>query len=250
MARKNFPGALRLFEVFGITVYLHYLWFLLLAYVLVSKTGVGVYEHSFWHLAEILSLFGIVLFHEFGHALACRSVGGEAKTILLWPLGGIAFVQPPMRPGAWLWSLAAGPLMNVLLLPVTFGALYLIHLPTVQVPQDVGQYVLSVTIMNVVILGFNLLPIYPLDGGQMLHAILWFFIGFAKALRVVAILGIIAAVILAVLFYRVGNYYGLLIAAFIGWQSVRGYRLAQQVSRSERPLALQAEAEGFSEDRP
>ena len=47
-----------------------------------------------------LALFLIVLMHEFGHSLACRSVGGRADRILLWPLGGAAFVKPPHRPGA------------------------------------------------------------------------------------------------------------------------------------------------------
>ena len=56
--------------------------------------------------------------HEFGHALACRQVGGSANQIILWPLGGVAYVNPPQRPGATLWSIAAGPLVNVALLPV------------------------------------------------------------------------------------------------------------------------------------
>jgi Zn-dependent protease len=58
------------------------------------------------------------LFHEFGHALACRQVGGQADLIVLWPLGGVAYVSPPPRPGALLWRIAAGPLVNVLLVPV------------------------------------------------------------------------------------------------------------------------------------
>ena len=56
--------------------------------------------------------------HEFGHALACRQVGGKANQIMLWPLGGVAYVSPPQRPGAMLWSIAAGPLVNVVLVPV------------------------------------------------------------------------------------------------------------------------------------
>ena len=47
-----------------------------------------------------LALFSIVLLHEFGHALACRQVGGKADQIVLWPLGGVAYVAPPPRPGA------------------------------------------------------------------------------------------------------------------------------------------------------
>ena len=67
---------------------------------------------------EYLSLFLIVLIHEFGHQLACRSVGGKTHDIVLWLLGGVAYVSPPQRPGAQLWSIAAGPLVNVALIPV------------------------------------------------------------------------------------------------------------------------------------
>ena len=67
---------------------------------------------------NILALFLIVLIHEFGHQLACRSVGGQTHDIVLWPLGGVAYVSPPQRPGAQLWSIAAGPLVNVVLIPV------------------------------------------------------------------------------------------------------------------------------------
>ena len=66
---------------------------------------------------SIWRCFLIVLLHEFGHALACRQVGGTANQIVLWPLGGVAYVNPPQRPGATLWSIAAGPLVNVALLP-------------------------------------------------------------------------------------------------------------------------------------
>ena len=100
----------RLFKVFGITVYLHWSWFLIAAYELQSRKG--VYQSFGWNVAELLSLFGIVLLHEFGHALACRSVGGKAERIVLWPLGGVAYVSPPQRPGATLWSIVAGPLVK------------------------------------------------------------------------------------------------------------------------------------------
>jgi Zn-dependent protease len=74
-----------------------------------------------WSIAEYLGLFLIVLTHEFGHAMACRQVGGTANRIMLWPLGGVAYVDPPQRPGAMLWSIAAGPLVNVALIPVFYG---------------------------------------------------------------------------------------------------------------------------------
>lgn len=232
MLEKTLTGSFRLCRVFGITVYIHYLWFVLILFQVVYRRGVGVYDHVIWNVVEVLSLFAIVLLHEFGHALACRSTGGVAERILLWPLGGIAFVQPPLRPGAWLWSLAAGPLVNVVLLPVTFGAVMMIGEPSLHASPDAIRFVSALALMNLVLLVFNLLPIYPLDGGQILQAILWYFIGFAKALRIVAVIGVVAAAALAALFIYASDVFGLLIAVFIGWQSVRGYQLARRVAAS------------------
>jgi len=98
-------GSIRLFRFAGIDVYLHWLWFLAAYYLI--KVYAPAYTSLLWPVLECLALFGIVLLHEFGHALACRQVGGQANLIVLWPLGGVAYVAPPQRPGATLWSLAA-----------------------------------------------------------------------------------------------------------------------------------------------
>src|SRR5690606_32402912 len=76
-------GSFRLFRFAGIQVYLHWSWLLVAAIELSSRRG--VYVSVGWNVAEYLSLFGIVLLHEFGHALACRQVGGHAHHIVLWP---------------------------------------------------------------------------------------------------------------------------------------------------------------------
>src|SRR4029079_19780535 len=118
-----------------------------------------------WSVLEYLTLFAIVMLHEFGHVLACRSVGGIAEQIVLWPLGGVAIVDPPARPGATLWSIAAGPLVNVALAPI-LGALTVL-IPSAVAP-DIHAFLRSLTVINVGMLFFNLLPIFPLDGGQIL----------------------------------------------------------------------------------
>lgn len=103
-------GSLPLFRIAGIQVYLHWTWLVVAYLEIVSR--VNKYQSMTWSVIEYLTLFGIVLLHEFGHALACRQVGGQANRIMLWPLRGVAFVQPPPRPGALLWSIAAGPLVK------------------------------------------------------------------------------------------------------------------------------------------
>lgn len=152
----------------------------------------GEYRSPVWYVVEILALFSIVLMHEFGHSLACRQVGGEANQIVLWPLGGVAYVSPPQRPGAMLWSIAAGPLVNVALFPVFLTFWICSHL--LGWPDsfpDLHQFLSVLLGIDVFLLIFNLLPVYPLDGGKILWSVLWFFFGRATSLMLATIIGFV-----------------------------------------------------------
>jgi Zn-dependent protease len=174
-------GSVRLFRFAGIDLFLHWSWFLVAAFEIQNRKG--RYSSLTWNVVEYLALFLIVMLHEFGHALACRQVGGTANQIVLWPLGGVAYVDPPPRPGATLWSIAAGPLVNVALLPVLFIVfLQSRSLGWAQTMPDLYRLVQTVLIIDVVLLVFNMLPIYPLDGGQILRSLLWFVFGRARSL--------------------------------------------------------------------
>src|SRR5262245_35398440 len=166
-------GSFRLFQVAGINVYLHWSWFVA-AWVIVSLPRDKEYLAPAWKVIEYVSLFAIVLLHEFGHALACRSVGGEARHIVLWPLGGIAYVAPPPRPGAVLWSIAAGPLVNFLLLLPTFALRHAATHGWQDHSPDFSMFIANLCAINLGLLIFNMLPVYPLDGGQIVQALLWF----------------------------------------------------------------------------
>lgn len=184
-------GSVRLFRLFGIGVYLNYWWFLAAGYFIYQYKADS---HGNWlgGVALCLSLYGIVLAHEFGHQLACRQVGGKTRDIMLWPFGGIAFVTPPERPGAQLWSIVAGPLVNVVLVPLLTAALMLArHAGWVDSHPLLCDYLLNVWTINLVLLCFNLLPIYPLDGGQILRSLLWFILGRANSLLVTSIIGFV-----------------------------------------------------------
>lgn len=184
-------GSIHLFRLFGIDVFLHWSWFLVAAYEI--QTRKGAYSSVTWNVLEYLALFLIVTIHEFGHSLACRQVGGRADRIVLWPLGGVAYVDPPQRPGATLWSIAAGPLVNVAFIPILFVALIAARsLGWPDARPDL--YHLLETIFYDIDLGlliFNILPIYPLDGGQILRSLLWFVIGRARSLMVATVLGLV-----------------------------------------------------------
>jgi Zn-dependent protease len=187
-------GSVRLFRFAGVNVFLHWSWFLVAAYEI--QMGKGRYSSVTWNVLEYLALFLIVTLHEFGHALACRQVGGRADQIVLWPLGGVAYVDPPPRPGATLWSIAAGPLVNVVLVPVLGCLAVLAHSPlgTAGGRANFHEFIPSLFWINIGLLAFNILPIYPLDGGQILRSLLWFVIGRARSLMAATILGLIGVV--------------------------------------------------------
>lgn len=225
-------GSFRIFRAFGIDVYLHWSW-LLVAFLQVQYRGeLQRYERPVWYWIEYVSLFGIVLMHEFGHALACRQVGGMVDHIVLWPLGGIAYVNPPPRPGAVLWSIAAGPLVNVVLVPVTVGLLVGFSLlDRGGAHPDLVSFIQTMAILNGFLLFFNMLPVYPLDGGQIVQAVLWFGIGRANSLMVVSILGTIVggcALIVAVIF---GQIWLSIMFAFVTFRAIIGFQQARLLSR-------------------
>lgn len=236
MPTKN--GSIHLFRLAGINVFLHWSWFIAAVYFI----NAGSYPNIFWNILECIGLFLIVLLHEFGHSLACRQTGGRADQIVLWPLGGVAYVDPPQRPGATLWSIAAGPLVNVALAPI-FGGLFILgkvlHWP--ETMPNAFQLIDMLLHIDVYLLLFNILPIFPLDGGQILRSLLWFPLGRARSLMVTTILGFFGvAVILAfsvLLLVKYGSFWMCIMSAFLAmncWQGFQHARVLRKVSKLPR----------------
>jgi len=212
---------------------MHVSWFLVL--LIEFDWLKGYYSSPVWNLVECLALFSIVLMHEFGHSLACKQTGGKADRIMLWPFGGVAFVQPPQRPGAVLWSIAAGPLVNVALVPVTiwiyrtgYAMGWYVETP------NLAKFLSHLVSINIGLLVFNMMPVYPLDGGQILRALLWFVIGRASSLRVATVIGVLGVAGFGVLaFYQQSVWLGLM--AFMGLQQcINGFKQAGAISRIEK----------------
>lgn len=225
------PGSFRLFQLFGIQVYMHFTWLLL---VFIAANFSNRYENKTWVVVEYMALFGIVLMHEFGHSLACRSVGGQARFIMLWPLGGVAYVQPPARPGALLWSIVAGPLVNVVLVPITMILWMWAEAAGSRLTEEAQQFISTLMFINVALLVFNLIPIYPLDGGQIVQALLWFLVGRVRSLRIVAVFGLVfgaAGGLAALLIQR--DLWMALIAVFIFMRAWSGFQTARTLSQME-----------------
>lgn len=135
-----------------------------------------------------LICFGIFLvtliIHEFAHVFAARGTGGDADEILIWPLGGLAFCRPASSFRSQFLTPGAGPLSNLLLCLATLPAVLQAGLlrealvPTILPIHDLSaehplrDLLILTFAINWVLLLINLLPAFPLDGGQMLQAVL------------------------------------------------------------------------------
>ena len=235
------PGSIRLFRFAGIDLFLHWSWFLVALFEISDRQK--SYSSLSWNVLEYLALFLIVMLHEYGHALACRQVGGQANRIVLWPLGGVAYVNPPQRPGATLWSIAAGPLVNVVLLPVLFLLLLLGRsMGWAQAIPNAHSFLRAIWYINIGLLVFNMLRIYPLDGGQILRALLWFVLGRARSLMATTLIGFVGvAGLIALAIWARSAWFGIL-SFFILMNCWSGLRQARALAR----IAKLPRREGFS----
>jgi Zn-dependent protease len=229
-------GAFKIFTLAGISVYVHWSWFLVAIYFIQYRTH--EYSAMTWNVLEYVSLFAIVLTHEFGHQLACRSVGGKTNDIVLWPLGGVAYVSPPQRPGAQLWSIAAGPLVNVALVPVLSALVFASrHADWFALHHDIYEFIFNIWLINLVLLIFNLMPIYPLDGGQILRSLLWFFFGRANSLLAASVIGFVGvAGLIALAIWQQSIWLGIMSGFIIlnCWGGLKQARMLARVAKLPR----------------
>jgi len=122
----------------------------------------------------------------------------------------------------------AGPLVNVALLPV----LALLSVATSGLPEsDVHAMFRAISYINIGLLFFNLLPVYPLDGGQILGALLWFVIGRARSLMVTAVIGLVGVAALGWWALNSESAWLGLIAFFLGSRCIASFQAARLMSR-------------------
>jgi len=184
--------------------------------------------------------FFSVLLHEFGHVLGCRSVGGHADRILMWPLGGLAFCDAPRRPWAEFVTVACGPLVTLGLVAGSFVMLAVMlsgsQLPSFNplalwqggVYDGLAGLVTDVFYVNYLLLLFNLLLLfYPFDGGRLVQVALWTQLGYQRSMRIATVVGMVGAV--AVAFFGIMSRQMMLI--FI---AVFGFIACYQQSRALR----------------
>lgn len=242
----------RVGRLFGIDIRLHVL-FLLGALIILKEHLPDPDSGQTWSLWVALRnafgnyavLFTIVLLHEFGHCFGARAVGGEAREVLLWPLGGLARTQPPHTPRGHLVTTLAGPAVNV-----AIGVVLLVVLvawsgnlgavpwnplhPLTPVdpafyPTTAQWWLILAFGTNYILLLFNmLLPFYPFDGGATVQAILWKVKGYHRSMEIATSIGMVGAIGLAAWGLFTGQSWLMLSIAAFGyiscWQQRRELR--------------------------
>lgn len=198
-------GSIKLLTVAGIGIYIHLTFILLILF----------FGWSEWYrtrnLADVtetilflLTLFGCVLLHELGHALAAKRYGIKTRDITMLPIGGVARLERmPEEPMQELVVAVAGPAVNVVIAAVLFSILMLTY-GVHEVLQSIyplravsGNFFLDLAKINLALVLFNMLPAFPMDGGRVVRAILASRMPYAKATATAATLGQMMAILFA-----------------------------------------------------
>lgn len=173
----------------GIGVYVHWTFWLLPLFILFSAGGL---QAGLSTLGLVFAIFGCVVLHELGHAMAARYFGIGTRDITLYPIGGVARLNfMPRKPSQELVIALAGPLVNVVLALVILAALVLIEGAGAifDVPIWGGSFLPNLMVANIAMVVFNLLPAFPMDGGRVLRAVLAAGLPYEHATRIAARVG-------------------------------------------------------------
>lgn len=209
---------LKLGRYFGIDVYLHVTFLLLLgligsAHWLAGRSA----EAALGGVLFFCAIFLCVLLHEFGHALAARRFGIGTKDIVLLPIGGVARLERmPERPVQEFWIAVAGPAVNVVIGAALGLGLWLTgsFVPLRELSTTSGSFAERLLMVNVFLVLFNLLPAFPIDGGRVLRSLLALRLDFARATQIAGRIGQGMAVVF-VLVGLLTNLMLLVIAVFV-----------------------------------
>ena len=209
----NGSGTLRIGELAGVSIRVHFTFVILFIVLLFSSTGSPVEQAVY-----MFALFASVVFHELGHAAVCYAYGIKTTEIVMFPVGGVAARSTKPTSRQDLWISLAGPFVNLV---IACGLLLwrlqtLGWLETIKALQVVDLDLVSKCILaNLSLAVFNLLPAFPMDGGKALRGLLSLFKTEAQAARLASIIGRTIAISLGLFGLLQGNYLLTLVAVFV-----------------------------------
>ncbi len=186
-------------RIAGIRLLVHWTFLLLIGWIVLSQLSRGGNTADvLMNVTFVLAIFGCVVLHELGHALTARRYGIGTRKITLLPIGGIASLERiPDDPKQELWVALAGPAVNVaiaLLLLIVTPAANLVPDPDALSVVTVGGFLASLLFANALLVVFNLIPAFPMDGGRVLRALLALRLGRIRATQIASSLGQLLAV--------------------------------------------------------
>ncbi len=240
---------IRLGRIFGIEIGLHYSW-LLIAFLIVASLSTQFHlENRRWGEGLVLSMavlttilfFVSLLLHELSHSVYARAHGIPVREITLFALGGVSQLEKePTSAGVEFWMALVGPLTSaaigaVCILVNRVGGLDFTPL---------GAMVAWLGYINLALAAFNLIPGYPLDGGRILRAALWWKTGtMDRATRMAAKVGQVVGLLFIV--WGITRFFG---GAGIGglWISFIGWFLLQAAGESYMRAGLEQTFEGVT----
>ena len=187
------PWSWKLARIAGIDVYVHATFFMMIAWIALmywnESQSLGAVVEG---VGFIIVLFVCIVLHEFGHALTAGHYGIRTRDITLLPIGGLARLERmPDVPVQELWVALAGPAVNVAIAVLLFGALQASGAwqSVDRIDVATGTFVERVMLANVFLVGFNLLPAFPMDGGRALRALLAIRMEYTRATQYAAHIG-------------------------------------------------------------
>ena len=185
--------SLKLGEVAGIRVQVHFTFLIFMAWIVLSGLIAGKSTQVVLaNVAFMLGLFGCVVLHEFGHALTAKRCGIRTKDITLLPIGGVARLERmPEDPRQELWVALAGPAVNVVIATALWTWLYVTRegFNVAGIDMATGLFAERILLVNISLVVFNMLPAFPMDGGRVVRALLATRMEYTRATQIAASLG-------------------------------------------------------------
>jgi Zn-dependent protease len=239
-------------RAFGIDFYIHWTLFLLPGLTLLANAAGGAVVDGVYLAALYGAMFCCVALHELGHALTARRYGIPTRDITLYPIGGVARLERMSeRPVEEFWIALAGPAVNVVIAAVIGTFLLLEGFPLFSTSWfsllPSGDPLVDLLRVNIILVVFNMIPAFPMDGGRVLRAALSAAVGPLAATEAAATIGAVAAIGLgAIGLFWVHSFLLAIIALFIyfaGQQELAMVRQREAIRRAPIADVLPAEYE-------